>query len=263
MRLQPSDRTHTAARRRRQAMLVGCLLCVAWRGAAAIGSTQTSPGAEANQLHVAIINGDVESLRYWLEVRHADAFSASSSEPDVTPLERCLGLATAVLDVPTAGRGSHDAAAHPVSLRVLQEMVTLLHEHDASPTDADRRHFSGAVLRWYDDAVRPAPPPAKPAGTPAGAAVSSSKPSPRVGLTRIAITVDSRASCNGAGHAVYLVNDTQMSVTATVATYEDGAQAAGGGKSDSYTVDPGSSWRLGCDTAADGRRLRYELTRWR
>jgi hypothetical protein len=264
MRLQPSHRTETAAWRRRRAMLVGCLLFVAWRGAAAIGSTQASPGAEANQLHAAIINGDAESLRYWLEVRHADASSASSSEPDVTPLERCLGLATGVLEAPTGRRGSRDAAApHPVSLRVLQQMVTLLHEHGASPTDADRQHFSGAVLRWYDDAVSPAAPPAKPAGNPAGAPVSSSKPGPRIGLTRIAITVDSRVSCNGGGHAVYLVNDTQMSVTATVATYEDGAQTAGGGKSDSYTVDPGGSWRLGCDTATDGRHLRYELTRWR
>lgn len=108
----------------RQAMLVGCLLFVAWRGAVVIASTQASPGAEANQLHAAIVNGDVESLRYWLQVRHADASSANTTEPDVTPLERCLGLVARVLDGPSRGeRGSRETAADGVSLRVLQEMT--------------------------------------------------------------------------------------------------------------------------------------------
>ncbi len=267
MTLQPSDSTETAARRWRVALLVTCLLFAAWRGAGANEATQASPGAEANQLHTAIVNGDVESLRYWLEVRHADASTPNASEPAVTPLERCLGLAARVLDPPAAGnRDARDIVAPAVSLRVLQAMVLLLHAHGASLTDADRQHFSGAVLRWYDDAAKPSvePPPASPAGNPAGAPAASSTPGPRIGLTRITITVDSRASCNGSGHPVYLVNDTQLSVTATVTTYDAGAQpASGGGKSDSYTVDPGSSWRLGCDTSADGRRLRYELTRWR
>jgi len=267
MTLQPSDSTETTARRWRVALLVTCLLFVAWRSAAAIESTQASPGAEANQLHSAIINGDVDSLRYWLEVRHADASTANASEPGVTPLERCLGLAARVLDPPPAGnRDSRDIAAPAVSLRAVQAMVSLLHAHGASLTDADRQHVSGAVLRWYDDAVAPSvePPPAKPDANPTAGPATSSTPSPRVGLTRITITVDTRASCNGGGHPVYLVNDTQLSVTATVTTYDDGAQTAnGGGKIDSYTVDPGSSWRLGCDTSADGRRLRYELTRWR
>jgi hypothetical protein len=268
MTIQPSDRTESATWRWRQAMLVGCLLFVAWRGAAAIGSTQASPGAEANQLHAAIVNGDVESVRYWLEARHADPSSANASEPDVTPLERCLGLAARVLDVPPAGeRGSREIAAHAVSLRVLQDMVMLLHEHGAWLTDADRQHFSGAVLRWYDDAVSPsvAPPQAKPAANPTEAPASSSKQDLRIGLARVAITIDSRASCNGSGHAVYLVNETQLSVTAVVTRHEDGSAqtASRGGKSDSYTVDPGNSWRLGCDTATDGHRVRYELTRWR
>jgi len=267
MTLQPSDSTETTARRWRLALLVTCLLFVAWRSAAAIESTQASPGAEANQLHSAIINGDVDSLRYWLEVRHADASTANASEPGVTPLERCLGLAARVLDPPPAGdRDSRDIAAPAVSLRVLQAMVVLLHAHGASPTDSDRQHFSGAVLRWYDDAVSPSvePPPAGPTVDPTRAPATSSASGPRIGLTRITITVDARASCNGSGHPVYLVNETQLSVTATVTTYDAGAQTASvGGKSDSYTVDPGTSWRLGCDTAADGRRLRYELTRWR
>ena len=267
MRLELPGRTEAATWRWRQAMLVGCLLVVVWRGAAAIGSTQASPGAEANQLHAAIVNGDVESLRYWLEARHADSSGANASEPDVTPLERCLGLAAKVLDAPAAGeRGSRPTETHTVSLRVLQEMVLLLHEHGASLTDTDRQHVSAAVLRWYDDAVSPsvAVPPAKPTVSPPGPPASSSRQDFRVGLARIAITIDSRASCNGSGHAVYLVNDTQLSVTATVTTYEEGGKSASpGGKSDSYTVDPGSSWRLGCDTAADGRHVRYELTRWR
>ena len=109
-----------------------------------------------------------------------------------------------------------------------------------------------------------APPPAKSAANPTGAPTSTSKQDQRFGLARIAITIDSRASCNGSGHAVYLVNETQLSVTATVTTYEDSTQTASrGGKSDNYTVDPASSWRLGCDTTTDGRRVRFELTRWR
>ena len=252
---------------RRPEAILGGLLFTAWRGAAALGSTQASPGAEANQLHEAIVNGDVESLRYWLEARHADASGANAGEPGVTPLARCLGLAAKVLDAPPAsGRDSSANAPHVVSLRILQEMVMLLHGHGASLTDADRQHFSAAVLRWYDDAVSPpvATPPAKPAGNPAGTPDSASKQDWRIGLAKIVITVDARASCNGSGHVVYLVNETQLSVTATVTTYEDGGQnSTPGGKSDTYTVDPGSSWRLGCDTTTDGRKVRYELTRWR
>jgi hypothetical protein len=266
MIIESSDLTKAAMRRWRHLMLLGCLLLVGGSGAAAIGSIQASPGAEANQLHAAILNGDVESLRYWLEARHANASGANASEPDVTPVERCLGLATKVLDTPAAGgRGSGDAAAHTVSLRVLQEMVVLLHQHGASPTDRDRQRFSGAVLRWYDDAVSPpdAKSPASPAD-PNGAPASPGKQEPRIGLAKVVITVDSRSSCNGSGHPVYLVNETQLSVTATITTHEDGVPATSrGGGTSSYTVDPGSSWKLGCDTSTDGRPVRYELTRWR
>src|SRR5262249_34205010 len=123
MMLEPSHRIATATCRWRHMLFVCCLLVAAWPGAAAVGSAQASPGAEANQLHAAIVNGDVESLRYWLEARHADASSANGSEPGVTPLERCLGLAANVLDAPAAGgRDSRDVAGHTVSLRVLQEM---------------------------------------------------------------------------------------------------------------------------------------------
>lgn len=252
----PFDRIEAPKRRWRQAMLVGCLLFVSGRGAAAIAATQASPGAEANQLHAAIVNGDVQSLRYWLEARHADASKANASEPDVTPLERCLGLATNVLGDPPA--------PPVVSLRVLQEMVTLLHDHNASLTEADRRHYAGPVLRWYDDAVSPSvASPVKPTADPAAATPSTSTQNPRIGQARVVITIDSRPSCNGSGHAVYLVNETLLSVTATVTTSEDGAQTASRGKSDSYTIDPLSTWRLGCDMTADGRRVRFELTRWR
>jgi hypothetical protein len=277
--LFPADPAHAATRRWCQATLVGCLLIVASPGAAAVAPIQATARAEANQLHAAIANGDVESLRYWLQVRKADASVANATEPDVTPLERCLGLAARVLDAPSGGgRDSRPAATPPVGLRVLQEMVILLHERGARLTDADRQRFSGPVLRWYDDAVSPADAPARPAApqseppqpaAPAapGAAqapASSSKSDVTFGVAGIAITTDTRTACKDGGHTVYLVNTTQLSVTATVTTYEDGAGTANGGpKSEIYTVDPGSSWRLGCDTSSKGRHVRYELTRWR
>jgi hypothetical protein len=254
----------TATWRWRQAMIVGCLLFFAWPGAAAIAAAQASAGADANQLHAAIVNGDVESLRYWLEVRRASPSIANTVEPDVTPLERCLRLAARELDTPP--RGSRENAAPAVTLRVLQEMVMLLHEHGARLVDADRQRFSGAVLKWYDDAVSPAlaPQPSGPTATPADVPAASSTPGLRIGLAGVAITTDVRAHCNGSGHPVYLVNDTQLSVTATVTTYEDGTPTASGdGKRDNYIVDPGTPWRLGCDTTTNGRRVRYELTRWR
>jgi len=249
-------------------MIAGCLLLAVCQGAIAIAASQPSAGAEANQLHGAIVNGDVESVRYWLQVRHADASRANTVEPDVTPLERCLGLAARAVDAPAAaGRGSRESAAPAVSLPALLEIVSLLHEHGARLTDADRRHFSGAVLRWYDEVLsRPdAPQSAGPAANPPNAPAASSKPVVSIGLRgAVAITVDARASCNGSGHPVYVVNQTDLSVTAFVMTYQDGGQgASGGGKSDSYIVDANGSWRLGCDTTTDGRHVRYELTRWR
>jgi hypothetical protein len=262
MALHRSGRFNVAASRWRAAMLVSCLLVIGWRGVTATGSTQASPGAEANQLHASIVNGDVETLRYWLDTRHADASRPNASEPDVTPLERCLGLSALVLDVPPAGdRTARDVAAHTVSLDVLQEMVKLLHEHGARLADADRHRFSEAVLKWYDAVSPSVAPQAKPVSNPSA---SSSKDELRIRLARVAITIDSRASCNGSGHAVFLVNETELSVTGTVKTYEDGGEPASrDGKTDDYTVDPGSTWRLGCDTTTDGRHVRYELTRWR
>jgi hypothetical protein len=264
--LQPADRTAAAMWRWRKAALAGSLLLIIFRGATALASTQASPVAEANQVHAAIANGDVESLRYWLQVRHADASLASATEPDVTPLERCLGLATRVLDAPPASEpGSRGVAPQTVALGGLQQMVMLLHERGARLTDAARQRFSGAVLRWYDGAVSPAvaPPPAQPAAAPTAPA-SPDKPALRIGLGGVAVTTDARASCNGSGHPVYIVNDTQLSVTATVTTYEDGTQTASADrKTDTYTVDHDSSWRLGCDTAGTGRHVRYELIRWR
>jgi hypothetical protein len=245
-------------------MLVASLLVVAWRGAAAISSPQAPQSAEANQLHAAIVNGDLDSLRYWLEVRHANASGANAIEPDVTPLERCLGLAARILDAPQAGASdSREIPGHAVSLRIVQEMVTLLHQHGARLTDADRQHASGAVLRWYDDAVSPAvAPPAQSAARP-DAPDSSNKPSLRIGLAGVTLTTDSRASCNGSGHPVYLVNETDRSVTAMVIIHEDAAGTASDRrKSDRYILDSGSTWRLGCDTAANGRAVRYELVRW-
>jgi hypothetical protein len=63
---------------------------------------------------------------------------------------------------------------------------------------------------------------------------------------------------------VYLVNETQLSVTANVTTYEDAAGTTSGRqKSESYSVDADSSWRLGCNALTDGRSTRYVLNNWR
>jgi hypothetical protein len=270
------------------ATVAACLLIVAWGGARATVRAQAETRAEANQLHAAIVNGDVESLKYWLTVRHTDPTAANATNPDITPLVRCLTLAARVLDAPPGGeRGAGETGAGPiVGLRVLQEMALLLHERGARLTDADRRRFSAPVLRWYDDAVSPpvSPREAKPAASPsepsrppsAPAAPSNEDPKPPAvstppsnpavtfETTPVVITTDSRVPCNGSGHTVYLENHTQLSVTARVTTSE-GAEAATNSsqKIHSYTVDPGNSWRLGCDASKDGRRVRYVLKSWR
>src|SRR3954468_4995728 len=69
--------------------------------------------AEANQLHAAIVNGDVAALQYWLTVRYADASAASDEAPGVTPLARCLGLAARVLDGPEKAQTDSAPAALP------------------------------------------------------------------------------------------------------------------------------------------------------
>jgi len=85
-----------------------------------------------------------------------------------------------------------------------------------------------------------------------------------VGLANVVVTTNPREACNRAGHAVYLVNHTQLSVTANVTISEDAAGATNPiSKSDSYTLDPDSSWRLGCDTSTDGRSVRYVMQGWR
>jgi hypothetical protein len=251
--------------RRSLAMLLTCLSIVCAVAASNVRA-QSSPRAEANQLHAAIVNGDVESLQYWLTLRHADASAANATEPDITPLVRCIGIVARTLDTPAAGeREPREPSAPIVSLRTLQAMVTLLYEHGARLTDADRRRFSGPVLRWYDDAVSTPAAPAPPQTDPAPAvAHSSSKSAITLGLATVLITTDPRESCNGSGHAVYLVNETQLSVTAKVTMYQDAAGTTNGSrKSDSYTLDPDSSWRLGCDASTDGRSVRYALNAWR
>jgi hypothetical protein len=40
-------------------------------------------------------------------------------------------------------------------------------------------------------------------------------------------------------------------------------KTTGNQKRDTYTVNPDSSWRLGCDTSKDGRSVRYVLDAWR
>jgi hypothetical protein len=225
---------------------------------------QSVSGADANQLHTAIVNGDVESLRYWLTIRHADASAANAAEPDITPLVRCVGLAARTLDAPRASEPS-DTSGSVVSLRTLQAMAALLYEHGARLTEADRLRFAEPVLRWYDDAVSTPAAPARPQPDPAPAtADGSGKPGITIRLATVMVATQARESCNGVGHVVYLVNQTQLSVTANVTMYESAAgTTTGRQKSDSYTVDPESSWRLGCDVSTDGRSVRYALNAWR
>src|SRR5262245_20390068 len=254
--------------RRSLATLLTCFSILVWVAALRVAA-QSDPRAEANQLHAAIVNGDVESLRYWLTDRHADASAANGAEPDISPLARCVGLAARTLDAGPAGeREPRGTSSSVVSLRTLQAMVTLLYEHGARLSDADRRRFSGPALRWYDDTVStpPAPPstpPSQTAATPP-AAGRSSKPAITLGLATVVIRTDPRQPCNGVGHAVYLVNETQLSIRANITMYEDAAGTANDSrKSDSYAVDPDSAWRLGCNASIDGRSVRYELKAWR
>jgi hypothetical protein len=279
-------RPRTAKSRRWLAMLVTCLPIAWWGGSQSNAQAQAALHADANQLHVAIVNGDVESVRYWLTVRHADVSAPNAAEPDVTPLQRCLGLAARVLDAsPDADRNSNESSNPSIGLRTLQSMVTLLHDHGARVAEVDRRRFSGPVLRWYDDAVSPRSVPAEtepgtaPADSPQPASAPLSPPpgppvqptadpanQPVFGLRLkpVFTTTSLRESCNGGGHAVYLVNQSQLSVTANVTMFVDAPEKTNGNqKRDTYTVNPDSSWRLGCDTSKDGRSVRYLLDAWR
>ena len=263
MTLFPRVWTCAAAIRVSLAMLLTCLSVLCWGGVATVRA-QGDPRAEANQLHTAIANGDVESLRYWLDVRHADASAANAAEPDVTPLKRCVGLAARTLDGSRTGEGQTPAPV--VSLRTLQTMATLLYEHGARLTDADRAQFTGPVLRWYDDAVSTPTAPAQTRAEPARTTPAPSSKSSAIafGGATVLVKAEPRESCNGNGHAVYLVNQTQLSITANVTTLEDAAGTTNGRqKRDSYTVDADSSWRLGCNASTDGRSVRYVLNDWR
>ena len=251
--------------RRSLSVMFLCLSVAAWAATSGV-KAQSGSRAEANQLHAAIVNGDVESLRYWLTDRHADASAANAAEPDITPLARCVGLAARTLDAPPAGgREPRDTSSPAVSLRTLQSMVILLYQHGARLTDVERRRLSGPALRWYDDTVSTPDAPTSPSHSDSAApppSGSSSSPAITFGLASVVVKTAARESCNGDGHVVYLVNQTQLSVRANVTVSED---AAGTPKTsqNSYTLDPDSSWRLGCDTSTDGRSVRYVLNAWR
>jgi len=248
-------------------------------GAAATASAQPQAGgrAAANQLHAAIVNGDVESLRYWLDVRHADPTAASDAEPDLTPIARCVGMAARVLDAPSGDE--HTAPA--VGLRVLQDMVLLLREHDARLSESDRQRFSNPVLRWYDDAVSPARPAEKTqsSSAPEAAPPSSSSANPpgdpkrrsadtgsAVALltkdTAVAVT-SGRRRCNGAGHLVYVTNHNALPITATLEIVEDAAGASPTRRTEDITIGPENTWELGCDSSKAGKPVSYVLKGWR
>ena len=262
MKLPLPGGTDAGAARWLLAMLLTCLFIVCW-GAAAATRAQGDPRAAANQLHAAIVNGDVESLRYWLNVRHADASAANAAEPDVTPLERCVGLAARTLGAASARE--REATGPVVSLRALQDMAALLHEHGARLSDAERSPFAEPVLRWYDDAVSTPTAKAQTRSEPARTtAEPSSKPAIAFGLATVLVKTERRESCNGNGHAVYLVNQRQLSITANVTIDEDAAGTTNAPqKRETYSVDADSSWRLGCDVSTDGGSVRYVLNDWR
>jgi hypothetical protein len=295
----------------RWAALVVCLYAVT-PGAATIVARQADSRAEANQLHAAIDNGDVDALRYWLSNRHADPNAPNAHDPDVTPLARCLALAARVLDGSAttqtpAGTGDASSAGPLIGLRTLQEMVALLDAHGARLTDADKRRFSAPVLRWYADAVSrpgttttvepatvgpapvtqaapdssaspasPAPPaaaspkppsePDAPATPPAASATppepaKSTRP-PKPAL--VVISPDPRKACNGTGHRLFLLNKTEMAITATVTTYTNApSQSNPSSSTSTYIVGPSGSWELGCTATPDGGSVRYELNGWK
>jgi hypothetical protein len=240
--------------------------------------------AEANQLHAAIENGDVEALRYWLTARHVDPDAPNADQPDVTPLARCLVLASRVLDGPSATPAPPGAPPSP-GLRTLQDMVALLDAHGATLAEPDRRRFSAPVLRWYDDAVGHAAATDAPAPTPAIAgppppAVPSKPASPQPPepeqpsaaapatppswLATVSIAPDPKKPCNGTGHRVFLQNGTTLAIVANVTTSEDAtAGAKARSRTHRYAVDPQGVWELGCDVSAHGATVRYELTDWK
>jgi hypothetical protein len=256
---------------------------------AAPAAAQDLARAQANQLHAAIANGDVEALKYWLDVRHADPNASNASEPGLTPLARCLALAGRVLDGTAVSTSSANGPA--VGLRVLQDMVALLDARGAKLTDAERSNASSPVLRWYDDAVghppaaqsasapastaaatSPAGPPATPpnaAATPsAPASATTQVPPPVIDIARretlVVVSPDAKRSCNGNGHVIFLVNNALMPITARVSTRtEKAGEAKPQTRTDTYALEQGANWELGCDTLPGGGRVKYELKEWR
>ena len=106
---------------------------------------------------------------------------------------------------------------------------------------------------------------AKPHPEPAHAAANRpSRPAITLEVATVLLRVEPREACNDTGHAVYLVNQTQMTVTANVTTFEDAAGTRGGHhKSEGIPVDADGSWRLGCSASREGRDVRYVLNGWR
>jgi hypothetical protein len=246
---------------------------------------QALPGAEANQLHAAIENGDVDALRYWLTARHVDSNATPASQSDLTPLAHCLRLAARVLDGPASPPAGGTVQATPaVGLRVLQDMVTLLDEHGARLADSDRQRFSAPVIRWYEDAVSrrvsatgptTATAPAETAATPEAPPVPSTTPTQpsnaadsdeagpfsRKGL--VVLVLDPRKECNHTGHMVFIENRMLLGARVTVSTHEDAkGPSKAKSRTDTYAVDPQGSWALGCDVTRDGAPVRYVLDSW-
>ena len=121
----------------------------------------------------------------------------------------------------------------------------------AKPEPASPETRSGANAPATPAPTSPTPPEPEPPARP---------PKPAL----VVIAPDLRKACNGTGRRVFLLNKTDMSITATVTIARD---APGESKppsgSSSYVVAPGGSWELGCTASPDGGAVRYELNYWK
>jgi hypothetical protein len=63
---------------------------------------------------------------------------------------------------------------------------------------------------------------------------------------------------------VFLVNNTLLTISATVTTYTEApGQSEPRSSTGTYSVEPGGSWELGCDASAGGGHVRYVLNGWK
>jgi hypothetical protein len=89
----------------------------------------------------------------------------------------------------------------------------------------------------------------------------SSKPSKR---GPVFVSTDLRKRCNDSGHRVYLVNTTLLTIRASVTRTETApAEAHPRTSTDSYSLEAGNSWELGCDLTTSSGAVAFALDSWR